>query len=88
MFSQVISFSDIHYGVKSLIVENTLYRRSLFYIMSCDFSQYSNISGDELFSDTYPIKLVDDCVYEVTGKVSHALESPDAVAECVELTLC
>merc|ERR1712126_557340 len=25
-------------------------------------------SGDELFSDTYPIKLVDDCLYEVTGK--------------------
>jgi len=27
-------------------------------------------SGDELFSDTYPIKLVEDCIYEVTGKVS------------------
>merc|ERR1711929_35495 len=25
-------------------------------------------SGDELFSDTYPIKLVEDCLYEVTGK--------------------
>merc|ERR1712227_997614 len=25
-------------------------------------------SGDELFSDTYPIKVVDDCLYEVTGK--------------------
>merc|ERR1712121_596326 len=25
-------------------------------------------SGDELFSDTYPIKLVDDVLYEVTGK--------------------
>merc|ERR1711990_395270 len=25
-------------------------------------------SGDELFSDTYPMKLVDDCVYEVYGK--------------------
>ena len=29
-----------------------------------------NIAGDELFSDTYPMKLVDDCVYEVYGKVS------------------
>ena len=27
------------------------------------------IVGDELFSDTYPMKLVDDCVYEVYGKV-------------------
>lgn len=27
------------------------------------------ISGDELFSDSYPIKLVDDLVYEVEGKV-------------------
>ena len=27
------------------------------------------ISGDELFSDTYPMKLVDDCIYEVYGKV-------------------
>nr|AGT28482.1 translationally controlled tumor protein [Pseudodiaptomus annandalei] len=25
-------------------------------------------SGDELFSDTYRLKLVDDCVYEVYGK--------------------
>ena len=28
------------------------------------------VSGDELFSDTYPMKLVDDCLYEVYGKVS------------------
>ena len=27
------------------------------------------ISGDELFSDTYKMKLVDDCLYEVYGKV-------------------
>merc|ERR1712243_513912 len=25
-------------------------------------------SGDEPFSDTYPMKLVDDCIYEVYGK--------------------
>merc|ERR1711874_246658 len=25
-------------------------------------------SGDELFSDTYPMKLVDNCMYEVYGK--------------------
>ena len=25
-------------------------------------------SGDELFSDTYPMKLVDDCIWEVYGK--------------------
>jgi hypothetical protein len=25
-------------------------------------------SGDELFTDTYPMKLVDDCLWEVTGK--------------------
>merc|ERR1711892_98181 len=25
-------------------------------------------TGDELFSDTYPMKLVDDCMYEVYGK--------------------
>jgi hypothetical protein len=25
-------------------------------------------SGDELFTDTYPMKLVDDCLFEVTGK--------------------
>ena len=30
----------------------------------------SDIAGDELFSDTYPMKLVDDCLYEVYGKVS------------------
>jgi hypothetical protein len=25
-------------------------------------------SGDELFSDTYPMKLINDCMYEVYGK--------------------
>merc|ERR1711982_259180 len=25
-------------------------------------------SGDELFSDTYPVTLVEDCMYEVVGK--------------------
>jgi len=25
-------------------------------------------TGDEVFSDTYPMKLVDDCIYEVYGK--------------------
>merc|ERR1712020_857500 len=25
-------------------------------------------SNDEMFSDTYPIKLVNDCMWEVTGK--------------------
>merc|ERR1712110_1195175 len=25
-------------------------------------------SGDEMFSDTYPIKLVKDCMWEITGK--------------------
>ena len=34
------------------------------------FKNYICISGDELFSDTYPMKLVDDCLYEVYGKVS------------------
>jgi len=26
------------------------------------------ITGDEMFSDSYKIKLVDNCIYEVTGK--------------------
>ena len=32
-----------------------------------------DVSGDELFSDTYPMKLVDDCLYEVYGKVGVVL---------------
>ena len=31
---------------------------------------YTYNSGDELFSDTYPMKVVDDIFYEVEGKVS------------------
>lgn len=27
------------------------------------------ISGDEMFSDTYRVKLVDEVIYEVTGKL-------------------
>merc|ERR1711894_100552 len=44
-------------------------------------------SGDELFSDTYPMKLVDDCIYEVYGKHETRtegdiqLEGPNASAE-------
>ncbi|GAU90077.1 hypothetical protein RvY_02549 [Ramazzottius varieornatus] len=26
------------------------------------------LTGDEMFTDSYPMKLVDDCIYEVTGK--------------------
>ena len=31
------------------------------------------IIGDEMFSDTYPIKLAHDCLWEVTGKVSYGI---------------
>ena len=34
------------------------------------------VVGDELFSDTYPMKLVDDCIYEVYGKVRLGLGEP------------
>merc|ERR1712076_157719 len=34
-------------------------------------------SGDELFSDTYPMKLVDNCMYEVYGK--HITRSQDDI---------
>ena len=27
--------------------------------------------GDEMFSDTYPLKLVENCVYEITAKVNY-----------------
>ena len=30
---------------------------------------YKLFTGDELFSDTYPIKLVDGVMWEVQGKV-------------------
>merc|ERR1712079_214365 len=38
-------------------------------------------SGDELFSDTYPIKLVEDCIYEVTGKHVSRKAGSDFVLE-------
>merc|ERR1712079_233338 len=38
-------------------------------------------SGDELFSDTYPIKLVEDCIYEVTGKYVSRKAGADFVLE-------
>lgn len=28
-----------------------------------------NVAGDEMFSDTYKYKLIDDVIYEVYGKV-------------------
>ena len=33
-----------------------------------------------MFSDTYPMKLVQDCLYEVTGKVSHSHNITDVKA--------
>merc|ERR1712018_477595 len=34
-------------------------------------------SGDEMFSDTYPIKLVHDCLWEITGK--HITRTQDEI---------
>jgi hypothetical protein len=49
------------------------------------------ISGDELFSDSYPIKLVDDLYYEVEGKnisisndIDEALIGGNKAAEATE----
>lgn len=33
------------------------------------------ISGDEMFADAYKVKLVDDVIYEVYGKLVTRLES-------------
>jgi len=35
------------------------------------------ISGDELFSDSYPVKVIDDVVYEVEGKFVNKVEGGD-----------
>merc|ERR1712126_196289 len=37
-------------------------------------------SGDELSSDTYPMKLVDDCIYEVYGKHETRKQGEIAIA--------
>ena len=31
--------------------------------------------GDEMFSDAYPIRLVDDCIWEITGKHIHRVDT-------------
>ena len=45
------------------------------------------IPGDELFSDTYPMKLVDDCIYEVYGKVRLGLGEPILIISCDKLMM-
>ena len=42
-------------------------RRHYMQCLHCSLAEY--LSGDELFSDTYKINLVQDCIYEVIGKV-------------------
>lgn len=37
------------------------------------FNDYPYVQGDELFSDAYPLKLVNDLYYEVEGKVRDRL---------------
>merc|ERR1712236_3912 len=40
-----------------------------YHLLSLKMKIYKDVfSGDELFSDTYPMKLVDNCMYEVYGK--------------------
>merc|ERR1712236_50292 len=40
-----------------------------YHLQSLKMKIYKDVfSGDELFSDTYPMKLVDNCMYEVYGK--------------------
>ncbi|MCG8621761.1 MAG: translationally-controlled tumor protein [Proteobacteria bacterium] len=49
----------LFYGIVSLIV------------VAIEYNDACTINlGDELFSDTYPMKVVDDVFYEVEGKVS------------------
>ena len=45
------------------------------------------VVGDELFSDTYPMKLVDDCIYEVYGKVRLGLGEPILIISCDKLMM-
>ena len=45
------------------------------------------VVGDELFSDTYPMKLVDDCIYEVYGKVRLGLGEPTLIISCDKLMM-
>merc|ERR1711875_68404 len=57
-------------GTQNLVPDKSClakFRRN--YLITPIMKIYKDVfSGDELFSDTYPIKLVEDCLYEVTGK--------------------
>ena len=48
-----------------LIIFAVICNVDVCFLLQCFFS----VSGDELISDTYPYKLVDDLVYEFEGKV-------------------
>lgn len=37
--------------------------------MLCLIVRFSSVLGDEMFSDSYKMKLVDEVVYEVTGRL-------------------
>merc|ERR1712222_311346 len=57
-------------GLKTLSPTSSVlvkFRRKSFHLSKMKIFK-DVFSGDELFSDTYPIKLVEDCIYEVTGK--------------------
>merc|ERR1712080_286188 len=48
---------------------------------STDMKIFKDVfSGDELFSDTYPMKLVDDCMWEVYGKHETRVQGEIAIA--------
>merc|ERR1712198_151343 len=49
-----------------------------YHLYSLNMKIYKDVfSGDELFSDTYPMKLVDNCMYEVYGK--HITRTDDEI---------
>ncbi len=50
-----------------------------YHIADCAMIIYRDIfSGAELFSDTYPVKLIDDLYDEVEGKVLRHVSSSDS----------
>ena len=57
--------------IQQLVKQLSLLSIVTINMISCNFA------GDEMFSDSYPTKLVDGVMYEVTGKVTRHLATYD-----------
>lgn len=56
--------------IKNRIISVNIQNVFIIFQMYCVYTYILSLTGDELFSDSYPISVVEDFFFEVVGKVN------------------